>query len=254
MKRVIGGAIIAALVILFGWLGGLPLLCFTMGIACIAMFELFRVAGAETNRWTWICYPLVILYYLILRTKSFTPYLLGAILLILLIYLLFFRNRKLPLPLLMTGGVFCVGIFFSSIYENRVPDDGTFYLALMLITSWLTDVGAFCAGKLFGKHHIFPKLSPKKTAEGCIGGIIFGTLICFLLSWILKRDVCFFTAIGFFASILSEAGDLTASAFKRTYGAKDYGNLIPGHGGILDRFDSTLFTGAFIYLCISLFL
>jgi len=133
-------------------------------------------------------------------------------------------------------------------------EDGRPLIALVLCLTWLTDTGAYAFGRLFGKNKLAPSISPGKTREGAIGGIfaaIAGTLII--------NQFYFFTfstiqliMLSFVASVAAQLGDLVESALKRYCGVKDSGNIIPGHGGILDRIDSILFVGAIIYAAIQL--
>ena len=110
---------------------------------------------------------------------------------------------------------------------------------------------AYFTGLAMGKHKLCPHLSPKKSVEGAVGGVIGSVILCLLFGHFFVPDfkaLCLI--IGFFGSVVSQLGDLSASAFKRQMGIKDYGNLIPGHGGILDRFDSVLFTAPVVFYCI----
>jgi len=126
---------------------------------------------------------------------------------------------------------------------------------IVLLASFGSDIFAYFTGYLIGKHKLAPVLSPKKTIEGAIGGVIGAAVLCLLFagftngwaSGVLVR----YTILGLLAGGVSQCGDLTASAFKRKMGIKDYGNLIPGHGGIMDRFDSVIFTAPFVY-CLSM--
>ena len=130
-----------------------------------------------------------------------------------------------------------------------------FFVWLIFISAFGCDTGAYFTGMLFGKHKLIPSLSPKKTIEGAIGGVVVGTLLAVLfglsVETMFQLDevntvlLCFVT--GIVGSILSQIGDLAASAIKRTVGIKDYGTLIPGHGGVLDRFDSVMFTAPAVY-------
>ena len=112
---------------------------------------------------------------------------------------------------------------------------GMFYALVCVFSAWIPDAGAFFAGKLFGKHKLCPEISPKKTVEGLIGGVLSSVIILQLVGLI-------FTA---FVSVL---GDLSFSLIKRSCHIKDFGSVIPGHGGILDRFDSVIFTAPFVYM------
>jgi len=121
------------------------------------------------------------------------------------------------------------------------------YAWFVIFTAFGSDIFAYFAGTLFGKHKIAPKISPKKSVEGFIGGIFGSTLLCGLYGWFYMPD--FFVhslIIGVLGSIFALLGDLCASAIKRRLGIKDFGKLIPGHGGILDRIDSILFTAPFV--------
>lgn len=136
-------------------------------------------------------------------------------------------------------------------------DFGTFYVLLVLAVPWLCDTGAYFSGKFFGKRKLCPEISPKKTVAGAVGGIIISTLLTLLICAVCK--MCFFkdsvsmhyfkiAIIAVIASIISIMGDLIFSMVKRGCHIKDFGNIIPGHGGILDRFDSVIFAVPFIYI------
>ena len=132
------------------------------------------------------------------------------------------------------------------------------YIWLVFIIAFGTDIFAYFSGVFLGKHKLCPTLSPKKTVEGAIGGMI-GALVFSLLfgNFFLEPGHAFnarFIIMILIGSIVSMLGDLSASAFKRQMGIKDYGNLIPGHGGILDRFDSVLFVAPYLYFYIALVL
>ncbi len=132
-------------------------------------------------------------------------------------------------------------------------DNGWYFVAIGLLTPWVSDVFAYFTGSFIGKHKIVPHISPKKTWEGCIGGTI-GSAVCMLLFfWLfmgratetrlnLPMLLIFGFVYGFVLSVVSQFGDWMASAIKRWAGIKDFGKLLPGHGGILDRFDSAFFS------------
>lgn len=150
-------------------------------------------------------------------------------------------------------GVFYVAVMLSYIYQIRVLQGGAFTVWLVFICSWGCDTCAYCVGMLIGKHKMAPKLSPKKSIEGGIGGIAGAALIAVLYALAINHwgnagvSAAAFAVIGAAGGLISQVGDLGASAIKRNYGIKDYGKLIPGHGGILDRFDSVIFTAPMIY-------
>ena len=134
---------------------------------------------------------------------------------------------------------------------------GMFYVLIAVFTAWAADVGAFFAGTFFGKHKLCPKISPKKTVEGAIGGLVLNVCTALLCGVIFSRvyhlgrvEVHYATLFlaGFFGTFVSILGDLSFSLIKRSCHIKDFGQVIPGHGGILDRFDSVIFTAPFVYL------
>lgn len=133
-------------------------------------------------------------------------------------------------------------------------DMGKIYVWLIFIIAFATDTCAYFAGYAFGKHKLIPKVSPKKTIEGSIGGILGSTLICLAFGYYFNIDLKVIVILGFLGSIVAQVGDLFASSVKRYVGIKDYGKLIPGHGGILDRFDSVILVAPFVYSIINLFI
>ena len=132
---------------------------------------------------------------------------------------------------------------------------------LIFLCSWGSDTCAYCVGVLIGKHKMAPKLSPKKSVEGAVGGIVGTILLTILYGWIFMEQmgltfkyVLILAGISGVGAVISMIGDLAASAIKRNYDVKDFGKLIPGHGGILDRFDSVIFTAPMVYYLAKLFL
>ncbi|KDR95198.1 phosphatidate cytidylyltransferase [Peptoclostridium litorale DSM 5388] len=125
---------------------------------------------------------------------------------------------------------------------------------IIFITAWATDTCAYFAGCFFGKHKLIPSVSPKKTIEGSVGGIAGSVLSCMVFGFIFEMSLIHMAVIGFTGSIVSQMGDLFASSIKRYIGIKDYGNVIPGHGGMLDRFDSIIFSAPLVYYYISIFM
>ncbi len=145
--------------------------------------------------------------------------------------------------------------------RNYGQEYGSFYVLLALTIAWMSDTGAYFCGNFFGKKKLCPEISPKKTIEGFIGGIIV-CLICVVLISVTfnnyifpeKQQINYFLVLvlGFVGSLLSSLGDLCFSTIKRRCGVKDFGNLMPGHGGILDRFDSVIFVVPYVYIFLKL--
>lgn len=158
--------------------------------------------------------------------------------------------------------VFCE-IFFiifglSSVLSVRNFEGGVYLYLLVFVSAWITDTGAYFVGVKKGRRKLIPDVSPKKTVEGAIGGI-FCCVIAFVLYALIimlfcKQSPNFFIYIllGLILSVVSMLGDLIASLIKRAYNKKDYSNLIPGHGGIMDRFDSILATSAVLYVLLNI--
>lgn len=129
-----------------------------------------------------------------------------------------------------------------------------FFLIFTFMGSWVADSGAYFAGTLFGKHKLCPEISPKKTVEGLIGGAVTNAAAFAILAAVLNRfcegislDIVIFAAVGVICCLLGLVGDLAASLIKRECGIKDYGNIMPGHGGAMDRFDSVVYVAPFMF-------
>ena len=142
----------------------------------------------------------------------------------------------------------------SFIYLVRELPHGIYTVWMIFISSWICDTCAYAVGMLFGKHKLAPVLSPKKSIEGAIGGVAGAALVGLIYAMVLKNAgisqsnlLWVFPVISAVGAVISQVGDLAASAVKRNFGIKDYGKLIPGHGGIMDRFDSVVFTAPMIY-------
>jgi len=170
-----------------------------------------------------------------------------------LLYLFNIENRKLEDAMATITGI--VYVVFFSFHVTLVDQTGecSNMVWLIVITAFGTDIMAYFSGYLFGKHKLCPKISPKKTIEGSIGGTLGSIIFSGVFGYFVMPEMLVHClVIGLLGGIVSQFGDLTASIFKRKMGIKDYGNLIPGHGGILDRFDSVLFTGPMVYYYIVL--
>ncbi len=167
---------------------------------------------------------------------------------------LFFEPEVALVPrrvgLAVLGAVYG-GLMLSALVKLRQLEHGAVWIFLALAVTWANDTGGYFAGRAFGKHKLYPRISPSKTVEGALGGMAFSVLWGLgVFKWGLP-DVPLWggAVIGLGASILGPLGDLSESAMKRAYGAKDSGKLLPGHGGMLDRLDALLFTAPFVLLC-----
>lgn len=158
---------------------------------------------------------------------------------------------------LLGGPIYVAGTLTTIVLLHRETGvHGGSWVLLCMFYAFLSDTGAYFAGRTFGKHKLYPKLSPKKTIEGSVGGIVAATGGGVILQQTMLNDVFPLThaiALGVFATALGQAGDLFESLLKRSCGVKDSGNIMPGHGGLLDRSDALMFTGATTYFYVSWF-
>jgi phosphatidate cytidylyltransferase len=176
------------------------------------------------------------------------------VLLLLLLSILFLGTSQSLSPTISNMGIMLLGILYigfllSHVSLIRKMADGTEWALFLISTVWAGDICAFLSGSLFGRHKLYPKISPNKTYEG-LGGAIVGSIIvalAFALLFIPKLEMrlCVLLAIGL--GVLGQLGDFTESMLKRSAQVKDSGSLIPGHGGMLDRLDSFLFSAPFLY-------
>lgn len=255
--RLLSGIVllIAALVLIIT--GGNVLLAGLFVVSLIGMFELYRVFQIERSLLGMCGYLAVLIYYLNLGIP-FIPeteiFVLGVFILMMAVYVLKFPDYRAQQVFAGFAGVFYVAVMLSCIYQTRMMSNGAYIVWLIFLCSWGSDTCAYCVGVLIGKHKMAPKLSPKKSIEGAIGGVLGTMLLTILYGWIFREEMHLTTEYIFIlagisgvGAVISMIGDLAASAIKRNYDIKDYGKLIPGHGGILDRFDSVIFTAPMVY-------
>ena len=259
--RILSGLIMLPLLV-FLWLGGkwLLLACFAVALMGVREFyNGFRKMGVSP------CAPIG-------YAAAFCLYTLGLFLLssptgteyIYPLYMLWFFGVtvasllvlfKIEKRTLSDGMATLTGVFYVVFFSFHVVLVDSFFgiaVWLIVLTAFGTDIMAYFSGMAFGKHKLCPKISPKKTIEGSVGGILGSMVLCLLFAHFFLTDfsdkaMLMGLVIGLLGGIISQFGDLTASIFKRHMGIKDYGNLIPVHGGILARFDSVLFTASMVF-------
>lgn len=198
--------------------------------------------------------------------NRFFPMLSATFLLIMFIIMLFDHEKvKFEEIALMSFVSFLIPLSLSTIvFLHKNFEFGVFYVVLALLIPWISDAGAYFVGSAIGKHKMAPKISPKKSWEGFFGGLVTAVaaaiIVGFGYPWVdglinggasFKVNVPYLVIVAVIGSILGVIGDFSASLLKRQCSVKDFGNIIPGHGGILDRFDSVLFTAPFLYLAFS---
>ena len=255
--RLISGIVLVVLAILLVTKGGVLLYCVTAAISLIGMFELYRVMGIEKKAPGIAGYLACLGYYGLVWFEGqhyVTLLAIAALMVLMSIYVFTFPKYGTEQITVAFFGIFYLGIMLSYLYQVRAMADGKYLVWLIFLSSWGCDTCAYCVGVLIGKHKMAPKLSPKKSIEGAVGGVVGAALLAIIYGFVFKdamgcttQTIWFMAGICAVGALISMVGDLTASAIKRNYEIKDYGKLIPGHGGILDRFDSVIFTAPIIF-------
>ena len=254
--RLLSGIVLVAAALVLIITGGDVLLFSTLLISYIGMFELYRIFHVEKELPGIVGYLAATVFYCNLKW-DFLPdimvVVLGFLMALMFVYVFTYPKYKTEQMLAVFFGVFYVAVMLSYVYQTRMLNAGAYIVWLIFLCSWGCDTCAYCVGMLIGKHKMAPVLSPKKSVEGGIGGIVGAALIGILYALAINHwgsagvSVAEFAVIGAAGGAISQIGDLAASAIKRNYNIKDYGKLIPGHGGILDRFDSVIFTAPIIF-------
>ena len=251
--RVLSGLIMAPLLAIL-YFGGYILFaaCFLIGIMAVREFyNGFHAMDIKPNYGIAVI-AAIALYAIDIFTDDPQWYMLWffAVVLASLLYLFNIEHRKLEDAMATITGIVYV-VFFSFHVTLVEQTEYGILIWLVVLTAFGTDIMAYFSGFLFGKHKLCPKISPKKTIEGSIGGTLGSVILSGLFGYFFAPEVLVHClVIGVLGGIVSQFGDLTASIFKRKMGIKDYGNLLPGHGGVLDRFDSVIFTAPSLYIVI----
>ncbi len=251
---------------------------------CIGVWELIHAVKCDKHKlltWVCICFSAIVPTLLTLSVEfnlkrniivfSFV----GFVFVLLLIMLLNHEKVRLEhiamcgcAATIIPASLNCiVYVRYMSWYADGGFFPGVFMVVYLLFCAWFGDSGAYFVGTFLGKHKLCPNISPKKTVEGFVGGVLtVGVVVavqCVVYNELLlklsnapddfRMNYFVLVPVGMLASIAGVLGDLTASVVKRQYDVKDFGNLMPGHGGVLDRFDSVLFVAPFLYAVFSAF-
>ena len=254
--RIISGLILLPL-LLFLVFGGAPLYIVELILISIAMHEFYKAFEEKDIK------PIFIIGYIFAAYLSLknmfniqTMYTYGVVYILFIaciIYMLRGKSNIIDVAVTLLG-VFYVGLFFDFVIVTRNNiAGGEAYVWLIFIIAFATDIFAYFSGYYLGKHKLIPSVSPKKTIEGSVGGILGSTIGCIIFGHFMALNPVHMAVIGILGSIIAQFGDLFASSIKRYVGIKDYGKLIPGHGGILDRFDSVILVAPLVYTAIKIF-
>lgn len=263
VTRLASGIVLVIIALLTMSLGGIPLAAILLAISLIAYRELSKALLCATddkklNALEIVGMLGVAAYYAAVYFSDAEVFLLMCIVAVFMaemfLYVVTFPKYQAKQVVAAVFSFLYAPVMLSFVYLTRECPQGIYMVWLILISSWGCDTCAYAVGKLIGKRKIFPVLSPKKSLEGCIGGVAGAALIggCYGYFFVEKAFpeqtvmwiIAFICAVG---AVMSMVGDLAASAIKRNHDIKDYGTLIPGHGGIMDRFDSMIVTAPMIY-------
>jgi len=278
--RVISGFVLIVAMMLLLFIGGPVLLAALFLLSLAGIYELCQTVGREMiqpdgtrqkllHPFAYTAMIFALIWYLLLllaKDQIWSGHLgmyFAAILVItcMTICIFTYPKRKFEDAAMTVFTVLYVPVLFSFIYLLREVKYGEFFVWYIILAAWGSDTMAYFTGMYLGAHRMAPKLSPKKTIEGAVGGVLGAVLICAIFGAIiadaveLDRGVLVKCSLllGLVGSLGSMAGDLFASSIKRIMKIKDYSNLIPGHGGVLDRFDSILFVAPLMVMLLELF-
>lgn len=231
-------------------------------VSALMLYELLKAVGADRAIF---CTGFV--NAVIAAAGIFSGYTAEAVTAVLFISMLLsvftFKNHRTSV--IYMAGVFSLFVsFFMSAAAKIRMEFGSAAVFAVFLSAWMTDIGGFFGGYFFGKHKLSPLVSPKKTVEGAVGGILLCVILNVLYAVFINHvisshagfhaDYLMFAVMALFASISGQLGDLSASVIKREYKIKDFGSVFPGHGGVMDRFDSVVFIAPFVYYYMKYFI
>ncbi len=240
-------------------LGGTPFAIFISLVATVAMIELlkmkkiqlFSLMGMISLLSMWLL--LVPTSWFAMISSTFSRVEIFVFLILILLMLTVVTKNAFTFDevgFVILASVYVGFGFHYLIMSREIPEIGMMLVFFVMFLIWATDSGAYFAGRTFGKHKLWPEISPKKTIEGSIGGIVSAVVIGSIFYWLVPIFPSYAMALTVMivASVFGQIGDLVESALKRHYAVKDSGNVLPGHGGVLDRFDSLIYVMPILHL------
>ena len=288
IKRILTSIAGLPILIILVYLGDIPLRIGLLFLSCIGLFEFYSALKNSSSRFSdsniiefpnrgkrrlfqhitvnYISYIFVALYYLLLPHVDNSAYffiLITMFIISLMVAMVFLHGRINIMDCAAAlFGFFYTAFPLSFIFFIRVQNHGEYFVWLVFITAFGCDIFAYSIGRPFGKHKLAPELSPNKTIEGAVGGVAGAGLLSVLYGLLISRmfqledidAIIYFALVGIVGAVFSTFGDLAASSIKRYTRIKDFGKIFPGHGGVLDRFDSVIFAAPMIYMAILLLL
>lgn len=268
--RLISSIVLVIIALVTVLQGGYLLAAVLLFLALVAYRELMQACklsgeGKKCSGLEITGYAGIVVYYLLVVFTTERVYLFLAVIMILaafmFLYVFTFPKYRAEQVMCAFFNVAYAPVMLSCIYLVRSLPYGAYSVWMIFISSWICDTCAYAVGILIGKHKMVPRLSPKKSIEGAVGGVAGSALVGALYGYFIVEPVIteqkvtwVFVLISAVGAVISQIGDLAASAIKRNHEIKDYGKLIPGHGGVMDRFDSVIFTAPMIYLLVLVFI
>ena len=254
--RILSGAVLTVILLIAVFTGRYGMFVLALAASSIGLYEMYHVVNIHRSALGIVGYVLCAVYYALTwfdAMQYIYPFMVSSGLIFMFVYVLSYSHKSAEQAGFGLLGLYYVAIPFSFLYRIRTLDDGICFVALLIFSTWIADVFAYFVGSAIGKHKLAPKLSPHKSIEGAVGGVLASTVIGTVFGAIYgtingkERLWLLFGIMCLFGSIISIFGDLSASAIKRHYNVKDYGKIIPGHGGVMDRFDSMTFVAPTLY-------
>lgn len=258
-SRVLSGAALVILMIAGVFAGNAVFTALFTVISILGMYELYQIYHIHKSSIGIAGYIFAIIFdgLLFFQLDSIANiFMIFTLILFMIIYVMEFPKYTTDQMMMAYIGFMYVTVMLSYVFRIRALHDGAILVWLVFICSWINDTCAYLVGVMFGKHKMTPQLSPKKSFEGAIGGIAGTAVVCALYGYLVQNflhtfdgysSVILFAIAGALGAFISIFGDLAASGIKRNHNVKDYGNIIPGHGGIMDRFDSMVFIAPVIF-------
>ncbi|MDX2247470.1 MAG: phosphatidate cytidylyltransferase [Bacteroidia bacterium] len=238
-------------------------------VALLGLWEMLGLLSVKSRRYRWVAMAFAVFVWVMLLLEIVadtlfeipdTPYILTGVMLLPTLVLIMLFDTKIAQPIQVLGSVLASVVYcylpFFLLYRMSVPEIAAEYNAAIpmgiLGLTWVLDSGAYFVGRFLGKRPLFPRISPKKTWEGAIGAVVICVGVGVLLDQLLMPSDFRWVVVAAIISIVSQLGDLVESMFKRSLAIKDSGTILPGHGGILDRFDGIYVSVPFLFLYFSL--
>lgn len=253
-QRIVTGVVAGAGFLLLLYLGGYWFAGLIFVLSIIGFEEYLRMNRLQANKGSSLIglvglflftFPLVEL-----SSEYFHVYIWLLMFLLLTVTVLSKNKVTIDQAAMYVLGVIYLGFGFHYMIATRMMEDGRFWTLLVFVCIWATDSGAYFAGYAFGRHKLWPAISPNKTVEGAVGGIVLSVVAagCFSLYAPQLLPIGTAVVLGIVIAVVGQVGDLIQSAYKRVKGIKDTGTILPGHGGVLDRVDSWLIVFPFLHL------